>query len=150
AAVLLARNGRAHCPDLSAMLDSWEGPLTPVLRRRLTVHIGRCEVCTERRRKQVAVGALLDLVPVAYPPIPLRSRVIETCSHPARERAWKLTAQRLEHVDKKGFPVVAVRRSRRRRTPRPRPVLIAAICLLTATGAVAVVSGRGGGEPGTA
>lgn len=150
AAVLLARNGRAHCPDLSAMLDSWEGPLTPVLRRRLTVHIGRCEVCTERRRKQVAVGALLDLVPVAYPPIPLRSRVIETCSHPDRERTRKLIAQRLEHVDKKGFPVVAVRRSRRRRTHRPRPVLIAAICLLTATGAVAVVSGRGGGEPGTA
>lgn len=47
AAVVLARTGRAHCPDLSAMVDSWEGPLTLMLRRRLSGHIGGCEVCTE-------------------------------------------------------------------------------------------------------
>ncbi|MEU8381280.1 sigma-70 family RNA polymerase sigma factor, partial [Streptosporangium sp. NPDC048865] len=88
AAVVLAKVGRAHCPDLSAMVDSWEGPLTTLLRRRLSAHIGRCEVCVERRDRHVSAGRLLDLVPPAYPPLSLRRRVIETCVNPeAREEA---------------------------------------------------------------
>src|SRR5690606_11253198 len=40
AAVVLARTGRAHCPELSALLDSWEGPLTPALRGRVLATCG--------------------------------------------------------------------------------------------------------------
>ncbi|MDA0636832.1 sigma-70 family RNA polymerase sigma factor, partial [Nonomuraea sp. MCN248] len=82
AAVVLARTGRAHCPELSALLDSWEGPLTPVLRRRLVAHIGGCEVCTERRRRQVSAARLLEMLPVAYAPFSLRERVLGTCGDP--------------------------------------------------------------------
>ncbi|MEW9551285.1 RNA polymerase sigma factor [Nonomuraea sp. NPDC050783] len=104
AAVVLARTGRAHCPDLSAMVDSWEGPLTPLLRRRLSGHIGGCEVCTERRRLQVDAGRLLDLVPVAYPPLSLRRRVVETCLGPEHEQARTLIMERGDGFDRAGFP----------------------------------------------
>ncbi|GAA5055680.1 RNA polymerase sigma factor (sigma-70 family) [Thermocatellispora tengchongensis] len=151
AAVLLARNGRAHCPDLSAMLDSWEGPLTQILRRRLSGHIGGCEVCTELRHRQVSAEKLLDLVPVAYPPLSLRRRVIDTCVNPEREQTRTVIMQRTEQTDKSGFPVTVERRSRRR-PRRLTPVVIAAVCLLTATGAVIVVSGQdeGPGRTGNA
>ncbi|MCG5212672.1 sigma-70 family RNA polymerase sigma factor [Streptosporangium sp. KLBMP 9127] len=138
AAVLLARTGRAHCPDLSAMVDSWEGPLTPMLRRRLSGHIGGCEVCTERRRRQVSAARLLDLTPPMYPPLSLRQRVVDTCVRPEREQTRTLITQRYDHVDKAGFPIVVERRSRRR-PRRLLPVVMAAVCVLAATGAVIAV-----------
>lgn len=123
AAVLLARTGRAHCPDLSAMVDSWEGPLTPLLRRRLSGHISGCEVCTEGRRRQVSVGRLLGMVPVAYPAISLRRRVIDTCVSPGLDQTRVLITDRGDDLDRSGFPVPAERRSRRRRPRRVGPLL---------------------------
>ncbi|MGW0805649.1 sigma factor [Nonomuraea sp. NPDC002799] len=142
AAVVLARTGRAHCPDLSAMVDSWEGPLTPLLRRRLSGHISGCEVCTERRHRQVSAGRLLDMVPVAYPPISLRRRVVDTCVNPERDQTRTLITDRGDTFDRTGFPVTAERRSRRRRPHRLAPVVLAGACLLAATGAVVVINGR--------
>ncbi|GAA4187617.1 hypothetical protein GCM10022252_21490 [Streptosporangium oxazolinicum] len=114
AAVVLAKVGRAHCPDLSAMVDSWEGPLTTMLRRRLSAHIGRCEVCVERRDRHVSAGRLLDLLPLAYPPLSLRRRVIETCVNPeSREERAAIVAG--NGFDKAGFPTAAERRTGGRR-----------------------------------
>ncbi|MEU8203009.1 sigma factor-like helix-turn-helix DNA-binding protein [Streptosporangium sp. NPDC049046] len=113
-AVVLAKVGRAHCPDLSAMVDSWEGPLTTMLRRRLSAHIGRCEVCLERRDRHVSAGRLLDLVPLTYPPLSLRRRVIETCVNPeSREERAAIAAE--NGFDKAGFPTAAEQRSAGRR-----------------------------------
>ncbi|MFC6085069.1 sigma-70 family RNA polymerase sigma factor [Sphaerisporangium aureirubrum] len=104
AAVILARTGRAHCPDLSALVDSLEGPFPQPLRRRLTRHIGGCEECTDGRRRRVTSERLLDAVPVAFPPLSLRRRVAETCSGIGddAERAAVLAAT--ERFDKNGFP----------------------------------------------
>ncbi|MFI7610087.1 sigma-70 family RNA polymerase sigma factor [Nonomuraea terrae] len=146
AAVLLARTGRAHCPDLSAMVDSWEGPLTPLLRRRLSGHIGGCEVCTEGRHRQVSAARLLDLVPIAYPGISLRRRVIETCVNPELDQTRTLITDRGDDFDRTGFPVVVERRARRRRPRRLAPVLLAGACLVAATGAVVVINGRGASD----
>jgi RNA polymerase sigma factor (sigma-70 family) len=142
AAVVLARTGRAHCPDLSAMVDSWEGPLTPLLRRRLSGHIGGCEVCTEGRHRQVSAVRLLDLVPVAFPPISLRRRVIDTCVNPERDQTRTLITDRGDSFDRTGFPVAVERRSRRRRPRRLAPVVLAGACVLAATGAMVVMNGR--------
>ncbi|MEU6711590.1 sigma factor [Nonomuraea sp. NPDC046802] len=150
AAVVLARTGRAHCPDLSAMLDSWEGPLTPLLRRRLSGHIGGCEVCTEGRHRQVSAGRLLDMVPVAYPAISLRRRVIDTCVNPERDQTRTLITDRGDSFDRTGFPVPPEPRSRRRRPRRLVPVVLAGVCLLAATGAVVVMNGRGVSNSGAA
>ncbi|MEU8103083.1 RNA polymerase sigma factor [Nonomuraea muscovyensis] len=144
AAVVLARVGRAHCPDLSAMLDSWEGPLTPLLRRRVAGHIAGCEVCTDRRHHEVSAARLLGMAPVAYPPLSLRRRVVDTCLNPERDDARALILERSDGFDRTGFPVTTGRRSRR---PRPLglvPALVAAACLLATTGAVLVAAGDGG------
>jgi RNA polymerase sigma factor (sigma-70 family) len=141
AAVVLAKTGRAHCPDLSAMVDSWEGPLTPLLRRRLSGHIGGCEVCTEGRHRQISAGRLLDMVPVAFPPISLRRRVIDTCVSPERDQTRTLIMDRGDSFDRAGFPVTAEHRSRRRRPRRLAPVVLAGACVLAATGAMVVISG---------
>ncbi|MEV1173629.1 sigma factor-like helix-turn-helix DNA-binding protein [Nonomuraea sp. NPDC049784] len=141
AAVVLARTGRAHCPDLSAMVDSWEGPLTPLLRRRLSGHISGCEVCTEGRHRQVSAARLLDMVPVAFPPISLRRRVIDTCVNPERDQTRTLITDRGDSFDKTGFPVAVEHRSRRRRPRRLAPVLLAGACVLAATGAMVAING---------
>ncbi|MET7337221.1 sigma-70 family RNA polymerase sigma factor [Nonomuraea sp. NPDC005650] len=142
AAVVLARTGRAHCPDLSAMLDGCEGPLTPLLRRRLSGHISGCEVCTEGRHRQVSAARLLDLVPLAYPPISLRRRVIDTCVNPERDQTRTLITDRGDSFDRTGFPAAVEHRSRRRRPRRLAPVLLAGACVLAATGAMVVINGR--------
>ncbi|MEV3979372.1 sigma-70 family RNA polymerase sigma factor [Nonomuraea sp. NPDC049758] len=141
AAVVLAKTGRAHCPDLSAMVDSWEGPLTPLLRRRLSGHIAGCEVCTEGKHRQVAASRLLDLVPVEFPPLSLRRRVVDTCVDPGRDQTRTLITDRGDNFDRTGFPVAAERRSRRRRPRRLGPVVLAGACVLAATGAVVVLNG---------
>ncbi|MDP9849925.1 RNA polymerase sigma factor [Streptosporangium lutulentum] len=179
AAVVLAKVGRAHCPDLSAMVDSWEGPLTPILRRRLSGHIGRCEVCIERRDRHVSAGRLLDMVPAAFPPLSLRSRVIETCVNPELEEFRASVVEAGGRFDRTGFPVAAESRAKgrgwtrrkgtgakrardegshriaaaeprrtaplpvqRRRQRRKGPVVLAAACVLAATGAMVVVNGQ--------
>ncbi|MFJ2031643.1 RNA polymerase sigma factor [Streptosporangium sp. NPDC087985] len=119
AAVVLAKVGRAHCPDLSAMVDSWEGPLTTILRRRLSGHIGRCEVCLERRDRHVSAGRLLDMVPVMFPPLSLRRRVIETCVNPGLEGVRAAVVEAGDHFDRTGFPAAAGRRKKARRSTGP-------------------------------
>ncbi|PZG31083.1 hypothetical protein C1I98_30415, partial [Spongiactinospora gelatinilytica] len=140
AAVVLARVGRAHCPDLSAMVDSLEGPLPPLLRKRLSAHIGDCEVCHELRHRHVSAERLLEAVPIAYPPLSLRRRVIDTCVSPDREQTREAIAKRTERLDKAGFPMPAERRSRRR-PRRLTALVIAASCVLAAVSAVVVVYG---------
>ncbi|MGP4093650.1 sigma-70 family RNA polymerase sigma factor [Nonomuraea sp. KM90] len=150
AAVVLARTGRAHCPDLSAMVDSWEGPLTPLLRRRLSGHISGCEVCTEGRHRQVSAGRLLDMVPVAYPAISLRRRVIDTCVNPELDQTRVLITDRGDSFDRTGFPVAVEHgRSRRRRPRRLAPLMLAGVCLLAATGAMVVINGQGASDTTT-
>ncbi|WP_147268118.1 RNA polymerase sigma factor [Spongiactinospora rosea] len=140
AAVVLARVGRAHCPDLSAMVDSLEGPLPPLLRKRLSAHIGGCEICHELRHRHVSAERLLAAVPIGYPPLSLRHRVIDTCANPDREQTRREIAKRTERFDKAGFPLPAERRSRRR-PRRLTALVITASCVLAATVAVVVVNG---------
>src|SRR5690606_24064356 len=76
AAVVPPRPGRAPCPDRAAMRDSWEGPLSEPLRKRLARHIAACEVCTEGRGRRVSAERLLDMIPIMYAPLSLRRRVV--------------------------------------------------------------------------
>lgn len=148
AAVVLARTGRAHCPDLSAMVDSWEGPLTLMLRRRLSGHIGGCEVCTEGRHRHVAAAKLLELVPVAFPPISLRRRVVDTCVNPELDQTRTMIAERGDSFDRTGFPLARKeqrgRAARRRRPRRLAPVVLAGVAVLAGTGAMALMNGEAG------
>ncbi|MCT9930889.1 sigma-70 family RNA polymerase sigma factor [Planotetraspora sp. A-T 1434] len=165
AAIILARTGRAHCPDLSALVDigvgaSWQdGPLSPMLRKRLSRHISGCKVCTEGRHRHVSAGRLLDMIPIAFPPLSLRRRVIDTCVNPERDTTRTAITEQGSHLDRQGFPVVTEGRSRRdrgrtrgrrgsrdrrgeRRTRRATPILLAAACVFGTAGALALVSGQ--------
>ena len=144
AAVVLARTGRAHCPDLSAMVDSLEGPLSPMLRRRLSGHIRRCEVCTERRHRQVSAGRLLTLVPVPLPPLSLRGRVVETCVDPGLDQTRTMITDRGDDFDRTGFPVAREERPRRRGRRRLAPVVLAGACVLAGTSVVIVLNAQEG------
>ncbi|MEV7964537.1 sigma-70 family RNA polymerase sigma factor [Sphaerisporangium sp. NPDC088356] len=174
AAVILARTGRAHCPDLSALLDSIEGPLPQQLRRRLTRHIIGCKECTEGRRRRVSAERLLDSVPVAFPPLSLRRRVAETCAKSERDAGRTAIMAVADRFDKSGFPPVGPERRARgretredrraspemetprygtgvahaRRTSRRTPVFATVACVLVATGAMVVATGQGSPGPG--
>ncbi|MEU8268699.1 sigma-70 family RNA polymerase sigma factor [Sphaerisporangium sp. NPDC049002] len=174
AALILARTGRAHCPDLSALLDSIEGPLPQQLRRRLTRHIIGCKECTEGRRRRVSAERLLDVIPVAFPPLSLRRRVAESCAKSERDAGRTAIMAVADRFDKNGFPPVgAERRSRSResredrrtppetetprygtavaharRTSRRTPVFATVACVLVATGAMVVATGQGSPSPG--
>ena len=154
AAVVLARTGRAHCPDLSAMLDSWEGPLTEPLRKRLARHIAACEVCTEGRGRRVSAERLLGMIPIRYAPLSLRRRVVDARTGPEAAAARAAAALGEEHLGRDGFPIMPDRRRgvrpgrtgrARRGTPRrararrrPRR-LVTAVSALACLGLVAGV-----------
>jgi len=63
-ALIVARTGRAACADLDAMLTGWDGQLTVLMRKRISRHIEQCEVCGERKRRELTPGLFAGAVPV--------------------------------------------------------------------------------------
>ena len=64
-ALLVARTGRDACPELAAMLTGWDGQLTVLMRKRISRHIERCEICGERKRRELSPALLAGLAPLA-------------------------------------------------------------------------------------
>jgi RNA polymerase sigma factor (sigma-70 family) len=63
--LLVGRSGRRDCPALDTMLTGWDGQLTVLLRKRVSRHIERCEVCSDRQRRELRPAMLLSLSPAA-------------------------------------------------------------------------------------
>ncbi|MEV1201848.1 hypothetical protein AB0J07_17840, partial [Microbispora rosea] len=113
---------------------------------------------------------LLDMIPVAFPPLSLRRRVIESALHADRRdgataATTATTAIATAEFDRRGFPAPAGRRAehvpaehgraehgraeRRRVGSRPlrtAPVMLAAVCVFGAAGGLALVSGQAPAE----
>ena len=69
-ALLVARRARATpdgCPELTAILDGWDGQFSVLMRKRIARHIESCVGCEEDRRQLVNPVALLGGVPVFIP-----------------------------------------------------------------------------------
>ncbi len=64
-ALIVARTGRADCADLDAMLAGWDGQLTVLMRKRISRHIEQCEVCGERKRRELTPALFAAAAPVA-------------------------------------------------------------------------------------
>jgi RNA polymerase sigma factor (sigma-70 family) len=75
-AFLVARLGRADCPELSSMLSTWDGRFSPLVRKRVARHVDGCEVCGPARRRLASPLALLAAVPPMPAPAYLRARVL--------------------------------------------------------------------------
>jgi RNA polymerase sigma factor (sigma-70 family) len=67
--LVVARAGRQDCPALDTLLKDWDGRLTVLLRQRVSRHIERCPVCSERRRREMVPAMFLGVVPIAALPL---------------------------------------------------------------------------------
>jgi RNA polymerase sigma factor (sigma-70 family) len=63
-ALIVARTGRAACADLDSMLAGWEGQMTVLIRKRVSRHIERCEVCGERKRRELTPALFAGALPM--------------------------------------------------------------------------------------
>ena len=67
-ALVVARTGRGVCAELDAMLTGWDGQLTVLMRKRISRHIEHCEICGERKRRELTPALFAGVVPVlAFP-----------------------------------------------------------------------------------
>ena len=106
-ALLVARSGQGSCSELAEMLEGWDGHLTALLRKQVKRHIERCEVCGERRRRDLSPAALLDLLPAAVLPAGLRLQVLGLVADTRPDAvAYRAEVdQEAEPFARSGFPV---------------------------------------------
>ena len=64
-ALIVARTGRTACPDLRIILAGWDGQMTVLMRKRISRHIERCEVCGERKRRELTPALFAGAMPLA-------------------------------------------------------------------------------------
>ena len=80
-ALLLCRRVEAdpgRCPELAAIVDQWDGQLTPLIRKRVARHVDGCAVCEDDRARMVSPAALLGAAPLTIPaPAWLRTRTLD-------------------------------------------------------------------------
>ena len=113
-ALLAARAGREPCQELDEILAGWDGELTILLRKRMSRHIERCEVCGQRKRGELSPAMLLSMLPMVALPAGLREQVLRLVDDvsPVAAGHRELVASRAEPFDRSGFPkpVAAPRR----------------------------------------
>jgi RNA polymerase sigma factor (sigma-70 family) len=140
-ALLVARAGRAECEELRAILDGWDGRLTILLRKRVSRHIDSCEVCGERKRRELSPAMLLGTLPLPLLALPagLREQVLRLVSSdsPADAAHRERTVRRAGKFQRSGFPVPVSRV----RTGRPGPHPLTAA--LVSAAAVILLAGGG-------
>ena len=105
-ALLVARTGREQCQELDDILAGWDGELTILLRKRVNKHIERCEVCGQRKRRELSPAMLLSMLPIVALPAGLREQVLRLVDDvsPVAAGHRELVARRAEPFDRSGFP----------------------------------------------
>src|SRR5580692_4962991 len=171
-ALLVARTGRDECGTLDRLLSGWDGELTVLLRKRLSRHIEHCDICSDRRRRELQ-PALLSLWPsgvlaaealgrhamhAAAVPAGLKARVLAATADKdatAAAKAARLTGGG-RGVRQHGFPKpAAAHRTVLARGTHSHLTLWTAAGTAAAVVAVAVYAGThllggSGGHPGSA
>ncbi len=64
-ALIVARTGRQSCPVLEGLLTSWDGQMTVLIRKRISRHIEQCDVCGERKRRELTPALFAGVAPLA-------------------------------------------------------------------------------------
>jgi RNA polymerase sigma factor (sigma-70 family) len=153
-ALLVARSGREDCPELNEILASWDGDLTVLLRKRVSRHIEQCDVCGERKRRELSPAMLLGALPVFMLPPGLREQVLRLVSDPRPQAARyrERVAHQAEPFGRSGFPVSVAPLALLR--PRGRTIAFATVAalLLILVGGVATAAmlRHGGGTTNAA
>jgi RNA polymerase sigma factor (sigma-70 family) len=105
-ALLVARTGRDSCTDLEDILAGWDGEITVLLRKRINRHISNCELCGERKRRELSPAMLLSLLPMIALPPGLREQVLRLVADrtPAGIGYRDLVVRRAAPWAASGFP----------------------------------------------
>lgn len=103
----MARTGRRDCIELDAILDSWDGKLTVVWRKRVSRHIDGCDICVERKREVLSPAMLLSVLPLAPLPAGLREHLMWLVSDDSPEAIGYRgrVVSRAGAFDPAGFPL---------------------------------------------
>jgi RNA polymerase sigma factor (sigma-70 family) len=106
-ALLVARTGRRDCIELDAILDSWDGKLTALWRKRVNRHVEGCDICSERKREVLSPAMLLSVLPLVPLPAGLRDHLMRlVCDDSAEAVGYRgRVVSRAGAFDPAGFPV---------------------------------------------
>jgi RNA polymerase sigma factor (sigma-70 family) len=104
-ALIVARTGRAACAVLDDLLRSWDGRMTPLLRKRIVRHIDNCRTCGENKRRRVNAKQLLALIPLLAAGGEITDRVTEESENPELVSYRSRLAERAGPYRRDGFPV---------------------------------------------
>jgi RNA polymerase sigma factor (sigma-70 family) len=106
-ALLVARTGRKSCAELDAILTGWDGTLSILLRKRISRHVETCEICGERKRRELSPALLFSVLPLVMLPPGLRQQVLRLVSDrsPDAVRYRELVVRRAGRFGPSGFPV---------------------------------------------
>ena len=94
------------CADLDAMLAGWDGQLTVLMRKRISRHIEQCEVCGERKRRELTPALFAGAVPMAALLPGFREQVLKVLADrsPAGLTHRLTVANRAGPFGPQGFP----------------------------------------------
>jgi RNA polymerase sigma factor (sigma-70 family) len=144
--LIVARAGRAACAALDTMLAGWDGRLTVLMRKRIGRHIERCEVCGERKRRELSPALFAGMVPLAAVLPGFRDQLLRTMADrtPAGMAHRLAVANRAGPFAPTGFPrsirpPAAWRRVLRHPLPHSHTVVTGAATLVAAAGVIAVL-----------
>jgi outer membrane biosynthesis protein TonB len=142
-ALLVARSGQQSCPGLGDVLDGWDGQLTVLRRKQVKRHIERCDVCGERRRRELNPVALLGMLPAPVLPAAQREQVLRLVADDRPDAAGYRAEveQEAQPFARSGFPVPL---------DPPAPVRGPGTFAPAAAAAVAAIAVLGGGVMFTA
>src|SRR5947209_4581244 len=153
-ALIVAPTGRAACADLDAMLAGWDGQLTVLIRKRISRHIEHCEVCGERKRRELTPALFAGAVPMAALLPGFREQVLKALADrsPAGLAHRLTVANRAGPFGPHGFPKPISRPGAgpwRRVLHHPQAMVAGAASLVVVAGAivVGVISGPHAGSP---
>jgi RNA polymerase sigma factor (sigma-70 family) len=106
-ALLVTRSRHGSCAELAQILASWDGELTPAIRKQVARHMTGCDWCGERRRRELSPMALLGMLAVPELPPGLRDQVMTLVKDDSPDAAVLRgqVARRAEPFARSGFPV---------------------------------------------
>ncbi|MGH3188014.1 MAG: sigma-70 family RNA polymerase sigma factor [Streptosporangiaceae bacterium] len=152
AALLVARSGREACPALDDLLAGWDGQLTVLIRKRISRHIDGCEICGERKRRELTPALLAGAVPLVAVLPGFRDRVLAACADGTPEGVVRRAGVigRAGPFGKSGFPKPAGPPGApppwHRAVPHARTFVAGAAAAVVAAGVITAVT-LGGGSP---
>jgi RNA polymerase sigma factor (sigma-70 family) len=162
-ALLVARTGRQSCEELDRLLGAWDGTMTVLLRKQINRHIESCDICGDRRKRELAPAALFSLLPLPLLPPGLRERIIRLVADtsPSATSYKHTVVQRAGTFGPSGFPPPAAAfagafagsfaaravYASRRNVMIVAPAAVALIAAVVVIIALAATGSPGGGGP---